>query len=157
MRKFYRILIYILKFIVVVAAIVACLFVIGGIIFNLSNNGTSGRAELARDSFALLFAFATLFFSWSRSIREDELEFSRKISGLGEMCLFTSVVFLLAAVLQFYQENSLRIFNPDNLLFKGLTSFAKFIFPVLFFSGFACTFLVLYKILIILNKRFLKF
>lgn len=135
------------------AIVLTSFFILCSIIYNGLSKGNTDFQKLAENTFALLFAFAALVFTWSRSIREDELALSRKLARLAERVLFTSFLFLLASLLNFYKNNYLDIFKVDNTFFQVVIFLTKILLPLLFFSGFVMVLILLLQAGRILIKR----
>lgn len=132
---------------------VACAFLLlnGSIVFKTASISNADLLVLTRNAFALLLAFATVCFSWSRTLIEEHREQALKITRLGEASFFIAILFLVAAILKYYQVQSS---NGNNLYTAFLMGIVNVVFPVIFFSAACATLYILYQIIRIWFRRF---
>lgn len=147
-------LIRLAKFLLFTGSLTAFLLLTGSIVFGTVRISNADLLLLTRNSFALLLALATVLFSWSRTLIEENREQALKITRLGEACFFIAILFLVSAILKYYQIQGDG--EIKNLYTAFLTGITKVVFPVLFFAASCATLIVLYQMIVIWFKRFFE-
>lgn len=152
LNRIKKALINVAKFLFLTGSLTAFLLLTGSIVFGTVNIGNAGLLTLTRNSFALLLALATVLFSWSRTLIEENKEQALKITRLGEACFFIALLFLVAAILKYYQvqgDSEMRNFYTAFLI-----GIVNVVFPVLFFAASCATLVVFFQMIVIWFKRF---
>ena len=156
MRRIFNWFFSFLKIVLIISFALTCLFIVSSLVMNISQAGNTNLQKLSENSFALFVAFSALFFSWGRAVYETNKELSGKLFGFGEWSFIISLLFLFAAVLNYYKINSNEIFLRQNWLAENLNPVLTVFTPVLFFTAFLCVFLLFCRLILLLNKRFFK-
>ncbi|MFS8083477.1 MAG: hypothetical protein ACMG51_08500 [Ginsengibacter sp.] len=156
MRRIFKWFFAFLKIVLIISFALTCLFIISSLVMNISWAGNNNLQKLSENSFALFVAFAALFFSWGRAVYDTNKELSGKLFGFGEWSFIISLLFLFAAVLNYYKVKSNEIFFSQNWLTKNLSPVLNLIVPALFFTAFLCVFILFCRLILLLNKRFVQ-
>jgi hypothetical protein len=123
---------------------------------NISQAGNNNLQKLSENSFALFVAFTALFFSWGRAVYDTNKELSGKLLAFGEWSFIISLLFLFTAILNYYKADSKEILLRQNWLSENLSPVLNVIVPALFFTSFLCVFILFCRLILLLNKQFVK-
>jgi len=108
--------------------------------------------SLTSYGFAILLGCATICFSWSKTIDDEEKKTIKDIRKYGEQCFFAAISFLIASLLKYVHINRALIFKKvsNNSMFFGLIELCAMLSFVL---SFGIAFIALLKLFKLLFER----